>query len=193
MRYQQLQLFTRDTTAALRDRTKARNYSPEKDEFRRDHTRRRQWWLPRRYAWKRCRSQGCSRECGELGLHDEADAVPPLIWPEEATCLQRPSPAMLSRAVPADHAVSAGGEQLPGRSFPSSQVASPGRMETVACPAPAHQADTPARTDPAQAKDAAQARAGAEPERQTETGRQAEVDPQAEVRPQVAAGQQVAT
>ncbi|HET6479341.1 MAG TPA: hypothetical protein VFG35_04750, partial [Actinoplanes sp.] len=29
MRYQQLQFFTRPETAAMRDRTKARNYSPE--------------------------------------------------------------------------------------------------------------------------------------------------------------------
>jgi len=42
MRYQQLQFFTRPETAAMRDRTKARNYSPEKEEFRRDHARRRQ-------------------------------------------------------------------------------------------------------------------------------------------------------
>jgi hypothetical protein len=39
----QMQLFTRAETTAMRDRTRARNYSPEKEAFRRDHERRRAW------------------------------------------------------------------------------------------------------------------------------------------------------
>ena len=109
MRYQQLQLFTRPATAAMRDRTKARNYSPEKEEFRRDHARRRQWGLARRHAQKLCRSHGCSRECAEVGLHDHAEAVPPLIWPAEATSRsgrQRRRRTEMSRPAMTCHATS---------------------------------------------------------------------------------------
>jgi hypothetical protein len=102
MRYQQLQLFTRPVTAALRDRTKRRNYSPEMDEFRLEHARRRRWGLKQRHAQKLCLSQGCSRECAEVGLHDDAEVIPPLIWPAGATVTRRPSPAVPSGDVPAE-------------------------------------------------------------------------------------------
>jgi len=46
----QLQLFTTAELAKMRDRTKARNYSPERDEFRREHERRRAFGLARRHA-----------------------------------------------------------------------------------------------------------------------------------------------
>ena len=49
-RMRQLQLFTSAELARMRDRTKARNYSPERDEFRRDHERRRAFGLARRHA-----------------------------------------------------------------------------------------------------------------------------------------------
>jgi hypothetical protein len=64
-------------------------------EFRRDHERRRRWGLKRRHGWKLCRSRGCSPACGELGLHEDVESVPPLIWPEGATCVRpsgRPEP-----------------------------------------------------------------------------------------------------
>lgn len=37
----QLSLFSPADVAEMRDRTKARNYSPDRDAFRRDHQRRR--------------------------------------------------------------------------------------------------------------------------------------------------------
>ena len=104
MRHQQLSLFTRPATAAMRDRTKTRNYSPEKEEFRRDHARRRRWGLARRHAQKLCRTHGCSRECAEVGLHDHSEAVPPLIWPDEAGCAQRPPTTAPSRDAPTGRA-----------------------------------------------------------------------------------------
>src|SRR6185436_16543307 len=104
MRYQQLQFFTRPATAAMRDRTKARNHSPAKEEFRREHARRRRWGLARRHAQKLCRSRGCSRECAALGLHDEAEPVPPLIWPDEATYTHRPQAAPRAEPAPRAHA-----------------------------------------------------------------------------------------
>ena len=48
----QLQLFTTAELARMRDRTRSRNYSPERDEFRRAHERRRAWGLARRHAEK---------------------------------------------------------------------------------------------------------------------------------------------
>ncbi len=50
MRHQQQQLFTRAELSAMRDRTRARNYSPDRENFRRDHERRRYWGLKRRHA-----------------------------------------------------------------------------------------------------------------------------------------------
>ena len=46
----QLQLFTGTQVAAMRDRIKRRNYSPEAEEFRRDHERRRDFGLRQRHA-----------------------------------------------------------------------------------------------------------------------------------------------
>ena len=46
----QLSLFSRAELAGMRDRTRARNYSASRDEFRRDHERRRAWGLQRRHA-----------------------------------------------------------------------------------------------------------------------------------------------
>lgn len=48
----QLQFFTSSEMARMRDRTAARNYSPERDEFRRVHKGHRDWGLVRRYAAK---------------------------------------------------------------------------------------------------------------------------------------------
>ena len=46
----QLQLFTTAELARMRDRTKSRNYSPGRDQFRREHERHREWGLARRHA-----------------------------------------------------------------------------------------------------------------------------------------------
>ena len=46
----QLQLFSTTQLATMRDRTASRNYSPERDEFRREHERHRAWGLERRHA-----------------------------------------------------------------------------------------------------------------------------------------------
>jgi hypothetical protein len=45
----QLQLFTSAELAGMRDRTAARNYSPEGEEFRREHERHRAWGLIQRH------------------------------------------------------------------------------------------------------------------------------------------------
>jgi hypothetical protein len=50
MRQRQLELFTRSELASMRDRTRARNYSPEAEQYRLDHKRHRDWGLAQRYG-----------------------------------------------------------------------------------------------------------------------------------------------
>jgi hypothetical protein len=104
----QLELFPRQVINALRDKSKDRRWSPERDEFRRDCARRRKWGLKRRHAEKLCRLHGCSRRCMEVGIHDPVERIPPLIWDAEATCTQRPS-----------RPVDGGGEPRDGASSPA--------------------------------------------------------------------------
>lgn len=46
----QLELFPRSELATWRDRTASRNYSPERDQFRREHERHREWGLRQRHG-----------------------------------------------------------------------------------------------------------------------------------------------
>src|ERR1700750_869630 len=46
----QLQLFSTAELARMRARTASRSYSPEAEEFRRNHERHRAWGLVRRHA-----------------------------------------------------------------------------------------------------------------------------------------------
>jgi len=57
----QLQLFTSAELAGMRDRTASRNYSPERDEFRREHERHRTWGLVQRHGerLRRLRNGSC--------------------------------------------------------------------------------------------------------------------------------------
>src|SRR6266498_4037083 len=123
----QLELFTRSQLAAIRDRTRKRNYSPEKEEFRRDHQRHRRWGLARRHAQKRCRSHGCSQECATVGLHEHSEPIPPLIWPDQATRLRQPAPPAPPRDIPAQRHLP------PGRELPT-DPASPTERATSARP-----------------------------------------------------------
>ncbi len=55
-------LFSRTEIAAMRDRTKAPNHSPEADAFRREHQRRRDHGKAQRHAGRiyRAFQQSCS-------------------------------------------------------------------------------------------------------------------------------------
>ena len=53
----QLSLFSRAELAGMRDHTRSRNYSADRDQFRRDHERHRAWGLQQRHARKLRRLQ----------------------------------------------------------------------------------------------------------------------------------------
>lgn len=135
----QLSLFSRLEVAAWRDRTKSRRYSPDMEEFRRDHARRRSWGLKRRHAAKLCRSQGCSWRCGAVGLHDPVVQLPPLIWDDEQTCSAPPA---------SGGEAAAGSDQPPATADPASP-APPVDHELSA--GRVHAAGPTDRTDPARA------------------------------------------
>ena len=73
----QLQLFTPAQIAGMRDRTRGRNHSPEREQFRREQARRREVGLARRLAQKLYHL-----------WHHGADPEPPAI-----TAMPPPSPA----------------------------------------------------------------------------------------------------
>ncbi|MFF5076127.1 hypothetical protein ACFY36_03690 [Actinoplanes sp. NPDC000266] len=86
----QLGFFSRSVIASMRDWSGVPSHSPEMVEFRRGQDERRRWGLKRRHALKLCRLHGCSRLCGELGLHDSTERIPPLVWDEEVSWVRRP-------------------------------------------------------------------------------------------------------
>ena len=151
MKYQQLQFFTRPEMAAMRDPTKARNYSPGAAEFRRDHAERRRWGLIRRHAEKLCRLHGCAGECVALGLHDHVESMPWAALVDDAISARR------SRSAGPRRAVSAGPRRAVSVAGPGPRLAHPsaaGGSET------AELADTVTRAEPARR---AEATAQAEP------------------------------
>jgi hypothetical protein len=80
----QLSLFSRAETAAMRDRTKARNYDPERDEFRRQQRFRRDWGLQRRHAEK-------LRRLRESGAMSRPPSVRASGQVRPVTCASRPT------------------------------------------------------------------------------------------------------
>jgi hypothetical protein len=81
----QLQLFTSAALAGMRDRTASRNYSPARDEFRREHERHRAWGLTQRHGarLRRLRDSRCASR--KAGLHQHRRQVGTQVAP--------PSPA----------------------------------------------------------------------------------------------------
>jgi hypothetical protein len=63
----QLQFFTSAQLATMRDRTASRNYSPERDEFRRMHERHRAWGKARRHAERPRRLREAAERAQQLG------------------------------------------------------------------------------------------------------------------------------
>ncbi|MBB4690632.1 hypothetical protein BKA14_000780 [Actinoplanes abujensis] len=115
----QLSLFSRSETAAMRDRTAARNYSPSKDKFRREHKRRRDWGLRRRHADKLAR------------IRAERPA-----WPDVYAASKRPS----ARKTPAKLATATSRRPKPSQPTPADQATQPTPAHQ---PTPADQATQP--------------------------------------------------
>jgi hypothetical protein len=72
----QLSLFSPSELASMRDRTKSRNHSPERDAFRREHQRRRNHGKAQRHAARIYQQfhQACDAEVPRIPA---AEAVPP--------------------------------------------------------------------------------------------------------------------
>jgi hypothetical protein len=64
----QISLFNPSEVAEMRDRTKDRNYSPERDAFRRDHQRRRDHGKAQRHAARLYRDfhQSCDDQVPQI-------------------------------------------------------------------------------------------------------------------------------
>jgi hypothetical protein len=110
----QLELFSRAQLSVLRDRTRARNYSPEADAFRRAHERHRAWGLRQRHAQKMIRLYGSTanawaefRRCAEERTLPSAGAG---LFPPEQTTVEQvtaapaaPEPVTVERPAPEPH------------------------------------------------------------------------------------------
>jgi len=75
----QLQLFTRAALAEMRDRTASRNYSPAREEFRREHAHHRAWGLTQRHGerLRRQRGKSCAHDPAPRSQPVAADVTPP--------------------------------------------------------------------------------------------------------------------
>jgi len=92
----QLELFTRVDLVGMRDRSRARNYSASRDEFRRAHERHREWGLRRRHAERlrqiREREAGCwpaDLEVLHGGVEDARSGITEQLSPDTARLLVR--------------------------------------------------------------------------------------------------------
>ena len=81
-------MFSRAEVAAMRDRTRRRNYSAEAEEFRREHARHRQWGLTQRHARKLSRLYGSTANAA-AAFQRRAD---------ELTCPSSPAQAAVPTA-----------------------------------------------------------------------------------------------
>ena len=120
----QLELFSRAELAGMRDRSRARNYSASRDEFRRAHERHRVWGLQRRHAERlrqiREREAGCwpaDLEVLHGGGEDARSGITDELSPDTARLLVRhgdwrrasdPPATPVEPATPARQAVPAG-------------------------------------------------------------------------------------
>jgi hypothetical protein len=79
----QLQLFTGADIAVMRDRTRSRNHSPGRDDFRRMHERHRAWGLARRHARKLRRLASIMDDAAVADDYRRETAVSPAVQPSE--------------------------------------------------------------------------------------------------------------
>ena len=91
MRGRQLSLFSAGEVAALRDRTRSRNYCPERDEVRRAHERHRAWGKARRHAERLRQLQDRPRHSRPAGTGQHPPRRAPLTPASESIGGERPA------------------------------------------------------------------------------------------------------
>lgn len=123
----QLQLFTPAELDTMRDRSALRNYSPERDEFRRQHERRRAWGLIQRRGQRLRHLRNSSRAPGSGTL-----------MPDDRREAHRPARVPAPTQVPTQ--VSA--------QVPTGVPAQVPALALGSAPAPALQTSTAERSDP---------------------------------------------
>src|SRR5690349_23297764 len=95
----QLQFFSPRELAGMRDRSASRSYSPEGEEFRREHERHRAWGLIQRRGQRLRHLRNQSRAAGTASALTHREQVPA---PAPAPALvSAPVPAVVSPPVPA--------------------------------------------------------------------------------------------
>jgi hypothetical protein len=97
----QLSFFTRVELAAMRDRTRSRRYSPQKEAFRREHERRRAFGLAQRHSRKLRELHGgdgiVALTAAMLGRASQA-CDPPLVEQPEPPLVEQPEPPSAAQA-----------------------------------------------------------------------------------------------
>ncbi|MCW2139808.1 hypothetical protein BXY51_004372 [Actinoplanes cyaneus] len=128
----QMSLFSRTELAGMRDRTLARNYSAEAEEFRRVHERHRAWGLRQRHARKLVRSGwGASAAWAAVtaGQDQRLEAASTVAVPARPAdpVPGAVAPVVASSAGRACGETPASPRQVSGRSAPASPELVPGR------------------------------------------------------------------
>ena len=143
----QLEFFSRSQLASWRDRTASRNYSAERDQFRRDHARHREWGLRQRHG----RRSMYLRIYGDIAPPFDRDtncpAYEPSAPPASAAAPELPAEASsgnVSCRRELAHADPPGGEAAP-----ANQTAPAATTPSANQPAPAKQANPATKTAPA--------------------------------------------
>jgi hypothetical protein len=139
----QLELFSRSQIAAVRDRAASRNYSPERDAFRREHERHREWGLRQRHG----------RRLMYLRIYGDIAAPADRTTGQPATEPRTPAPVPPSEpvggirpAVAASHPD--GGEPSCGRDAGSSEVHPADESACAAVTASARRGDSAGEAEP---------------------------------------------
>ena len=138
----QLQLFTTAELSRMRDRTASRNYSPERDEFRRVHEHHRAWGLVQRHGQRLRHLRNSSRapRSATMPENRRQDHLPaPAPAPAQApTPALAPAPALVpapARPGQRQHATPAAVDQrrCPARSRPTRSRHLSASQEPVPC------------------------------------------------------------
>ena len=172
----QLEFFARSQLASWRDRTASRNYSAERDQFRRDHARHRDWGLRQRHGRRSmylriygdvappsdrdtsCPAYEPSAPLPEPAAADQCPAEPSsgnVSHGREPACADRPGDeagpadpnAPAATTPPADRAVSADGADPAGDAVPAPARPSADQAVSVDVAGPANEA-VPAAVGP---------------------------------------------